>query len=82
MSLQFNSLFDFLYLVHRQLLNTENKDLKKALAQAQRHVQASATVNADIGESAMREHARLAEDLKLVQRELRDKDNKLSLVSL
>lgn len=58
---------------HFQLLNAENKDLKQALAQAQRHVQASATVNADIGESAMREHTRLAEDLKMLQRELRDK---------
>ena len=54
--------------------------MKQALSQAQRHVQASATVNADIGESALREHTRLAEDLKMVQRELRDKDAKLELL--
>lgn len=54
--------------------------MKQALSQAQRHVQASTTVNADIGESALREHTRLAEDLKMVQRELRDKDAKLELL--
>ena len=37
-------------------------------------------MNADIGESALREHTRLAEDLKMVQRELRDKDAKLELL--